>query len=168
MSHKNELALLRDHQLAKLRERTGKPVRLILPLACGVHDREFLGTFSRYSPDQKFKCESIEPVKKAPIIDRLKALLKGKRAETAPADDVLLDDVACPRCGTLDVWTLCYRCNSFVCNGRRAASGYYECRDSCGGRGTTKPLVTIDGASGGGSSSPIAIGHSSVKRLTKG
>jgi hypothetical protein len=60
MSHKSELALLREQQLAKLREATGSPERFTADFACARHDRAFRVTFARFSPAQRFRCESVD------------------------------------------------------------------------------------------------------------
>ena len=82
MSHKSELAIIREQQLAGLREATGTPERFVLDFACARHDRAFRVTFARFSPAQRFRCESIVKSEsgQATTIERLQGLLRPAEA----------------------------------------------------------------------------------------
>jgi hypothetical protein len=41
MSHKSELSIIREQQLARLRETTSTPERFVADFACALHDRAF-------------------------------------------------------------------------------------------------------------------------------
>jgi hypothetical protein len=60
MSHRSELSIIREEQLARLRETTGTPERFVADFACARHDRGFRVTFARFSPVQRFRCESVD------------------------------------------------------------------------------------------------------------
>ncbi len=60
MSQKSELTIIREQQLARLREATGTPERFVLDFACARHDRAFRVTFARFAPAQRFPCESVD------------------------------------------------------------------------------------------------------------
>jgi hypothetical protein len=63
MNHKSELAIIREQQLARLRESTGTPERFVVDFACARHDRAFRATFARFSPAQRFRRESRRQVR---------------------------------------------------------------------------------------------------------
>ena len=90
MSHKSELAIIREQQLARLREATGTPERFVLDFACARHDRAFRVTFARFSPAQRFRCESVDKSEsgQATTIARLQGLLRPAEALRVRTEDV--------------------------------------------------------------------------------
>ena len=100
MSHKSELAISREQQLARLREATGTPERFVLDFACARHDRAFRVTFARFSPAQRFRCESVDKSEsgQATTIERLQGLLRPAEALRVRTEDVDLSTVSCAWC----------------------------------------------------------------------
>jgi hypothetical protein len=161
MSHKSELTIIREQQLARLREATGTPERFVLDFACARHDRAFRATFARFSPAQRFRCESVDKSEsgQATTIERLQGLLRPADALRVRTEEVDLSSVSCAWCAAASGWTLCAKCKTLIC-GARSSGRLFTCRDSCGAKFQTAPLETLDAAWQGGSSARLAIGHS--------
>ncbi|WP_156964457.1 hypothetical protein [Methylocapsa aurea] len=159
MSHKSELAIKREKELARLREATGTPERFVLDFACARHDRAFRVTFARYSAAQRFRCESIDKTEShQSTIERLQGLLRPAEALRVRTEDVDVSTVSCAWCAADSGWTLCARCKTLVCGARKTGRSFI-CRDSCGGKFWTEPLEALDAARSG-SSARLAIGQS--------
>jgi hypothetical protein len=168
MNHKSELAILRNQQLAKLREQTGSPERFTLDFACAAHDRAFRVTFARLSTAERFRCESVDKSDpgKATALKRLHGLFRQAESKQFRADEVNLGSVACAWCAGPRRWTLCSQCKAFVC-GARSTGEWFTCRDSCGARFMTGPLETLEAAPQSGSTSnQRAIGRTGQSLLT--
>lgn len=167
MNPKSELAILRDQQLAKLREQTDRPERFTLNFACAEHDRTFRMTFARFSMTQRFRCESVDKseTRKATALEHLQALFRRGESVRVRSDDVDFASITCAWCAAHAQWTLCGRCKAFVC-GARSADGRFKCRDSCGAQFETAPLEVLDGAGNSGTGSQLAIGGASQRLLT--
>jgi hypothetical protein len=160
MSHKSELAIKREQQLARLREATDTPERFAVDFACALHDRAFRVTFARFSPSQRFRCESVdkdEP-RQATTMARLQGLLRPADALRVRSEEVDFSTVSCTWCAAASGWTLCARCKTMIC-GARSTGSYFTCRDSCGAKFQTAPLEALDAARSG-SSARLTIGHS--------
>ncbi|WGJ13868.1 hypothetical protein QEV83_14485 [Methylocapsa sp. D3K7] len=159
MSHKSELALLREQQLAKLREATGAPERFVVDFACALHDRAFRVTFARFSSAQRFRCESVDKTEshQATTMARLQGLLRPADALRVRTEEVDFSTVPCAWCADDSGWTLCDRCKMLVC-GARSSGSSFTCRVSCGARFQTARLDALDAARPG-SSTRLAIGH---------
>jgi hypothetical protein len=144
--HRNELALIRERQLAKVRQAAGKPERFSLRFACATHDREFQATFARLPPAERFTCETIERSEgKASALGRLHALFRPAETLSVPASEVDLSGVACAWCAGSNTWTRCDVCRAFVCQSR-SKPGYFVCRPSCGRQCETVPLTHLNAA----------------------
>ncbi len=165
MSHKSELAIIREQQLAGLREATGTPERFVLDFACARHDRAFRVTFARFSPAQRFRCESIVKSEsgQATTIERLQGLLRPAEALRVRTEDVDLSSVSCASCAAASGWTLCAKCKTLICGARSSGRSW----DSCGAHFQTAPLDALDAARSG-SSAQLAIGHSQTLLPGKG
>ncbi len=161
MNHKSELAIIREQQLAGLREATGTPERFVLDFACARHDRAFRVTFARFSPAQRFRCESVDKAEthQPTTMARLQGLLRPAEALRVRTEDVDLSTVSCAWCAAASGWTLCAKCKTLIC-GARSSGRLFTCRDSCGAQFQTAPLETLDAAWQGGSSAQLAIGQS--------
>ena len=161
MSHKSELAIIREQQLARLREATGTPERFVVDFACARHDRAFRVTFARFSPAQRFRCESVDKTEshQATTIARLQGLLRPAEALRVRTEEVDFSTVSCAWCAASSGWTLCANCKTMVC-GARSSGRSFTCRDSCGAQFQTAPLEALDAARQRGSSARLAIGHS--------
>lgn len=160
MTHKSELALLREQQLARLREATGTPERFTAEFACAKHDRAFRVTFARTSPAQRFRCESIDKneASQPTAAERLQRLLRPAEALRVRTEEVDLSTLSCAWCAAASGWTLCNRCKTLIC-GARSSGRSFTCRESCGAQFETVPLDALDAARPG-SSARLAIGHS--------
>jgi hypothetical protein len=168
MSHKSELVISREQQLARLRETTGTPERFVLDFACARHDRAFRVTFARFSAAQRFRCESVDKSEsgQATTIERLQGLLRPAEALRVRTEDVDLSSVSCAWCAAASGWTLCAKCKTLIC-GARSSGRSFTCRDSCGAHFQTAPLDALDAARSG-SSAQLAIGHSQTLLPGKG
>jgi len=159
MSHKSELAIIREQQLARLREATGTPERFVADFACARHDRTFRVTFARFSPAQRFRCESVDKIEShQATIARLQGLLRPAEALRVRTEEVDFSALSCAWCAASSGWTLCAQCKTLVC-GARSSGHSFTCRDSCGAHFQTAPLDALDAARSG-SSTRLAIGHS--------
>src|ERR1019366_6494814 len=109
MSHKSERALLRNQQLAKLREATGTPERFAVDFACARHDRAFRVTFARFSAAQRFRCESGDKSEshQSTTMARLQGLLRPAEALRVRSEDVDFSTMSCAWCMAASGWTLC-------------------------------------------------------------
>ena len=159
MSHKTELAIKREQQLAKLREATSTPERFVMDCACARHDRGFRVTFARFSAAQRFRCESVDKTEshQATTMARLQRLLRPAEALRVRSEEVDFSTVSCAWCAASSGWTLCGKCKTMVC-GARSIGRAFTCRDSCGAQFRTAPLDALDAARPG-SSARLAIGH---------
>lgn len=157
MSHKSELAIIREQQLARLRETTGTPERFVADFACARHDRSFRVTFARFSPTQRFRCESVDKAEsnQATTIERLQGLLRPAEVLRVRAEEVDFSTVTCAWCASASGWTLCANCKAMVC-GARSSGRSFACRDSCGTQSQTAPLEALDAARQGGTSARLA------------
>jgi hypothetical protein len=160
MSHKSERALLRNQQLAKLREATGTPERFAVDFACARHDRAFRVTYARFSAAQRFRCESVDKSEshQSTTMARLPGLLRPAEALRVRSEDVDFSTMSCAWCTAASGWTLCAKCKTMVC-GARSTGRSFTYRNSCGAKFQTAPLETLDAARSG-SSARLAIGHS--------
>ncbi|MGH6810809.1 MAG: hypothetical protein ACREDM_00190 [Methylocella sp.] len=158
MSHKSELSMIREQQLARLRETTGTPERFVADFACARHDRAFRVTFARFSPAQRFQCESIDKAElhQTTTMERLQGLLRPAEALRVRAEEVDFSSVSCAWCGDDSHWIRCGKCKAMVC-GARSSGRSFTCRDSCGARSQTVPLEALDAAREGGTSARLAI-----------
>ncbi len=168
MSHKSELALLREQKLAKLREATGSPERFMADFACAKHDRAFRVTFAGFSAAQRFRCENVDKAEshQATTMARLQGLLRPAEALRVRTEEVDFAAVPCAWCAASSGWTLCAQCKTLVC-GARSSGHSFTCRDSCGAHFQTAPLDTLDAARAG-SSARLAIGRSQTLLPGKG
>ena len=119
MSHKSELAIQREQQLARLREATGTPERFVVDFACARHDRAFRVTFARFSAAQRFRCESVDKTEShQTTMERLQGLLRPAEALRVRTEEVDFSTVSCAWCAAASGWTLCARCKTLVCGAR--------------------------------------------------
>jgi hypothetical protein len=163
-THKNELAIVREQQLAALRTKAGKPERLTLRFACAAQDIEFQVTFARLPPAARFTCETIDPSKgRTSPLARLQGLFRPAETFTVPAAEMDLRSVACA-CARPVHWILCNHCGAFVCNSRSDGATFI-CRRTCGGRGETVPLRHVNGAKNGGTEGLTALPRAQTTRL---
>lgn len=169
MSHKSELSIIREQQLARLRETTGTPERFVVDFACARHDRAFRVTFARFSPAQRFRCESVDNAEsnQATTMERLQGLLRPAEALRVRAEEVDFSSVSCAWCADDSGWTLCSKCKTMVC-GARSSGRSFTCRNSCGAQFETKPLDVLDAARQGGPDARLAIGRSQTLLPGKG
>ena len=102
MSHKSELAILRQQQLAKVREATGTPERFVADFACALHDRAFRVTFARFSSAQRFRCESVDKTEshQATTLARLQGFLRPADALRVRTEEVDFSTFPAPGAGT--------------------------------------------------------------------
>jgi hypothetical protein len=159
MSHKSELAILRQQQLAKVREATGTPERFVADFACALHDRAFRVTFARFSSAQRFRCESVDKTEshQATTLARLQGFLRPADALRVRTEEVDFSTVPCAWCADDTRWTLCDRCKMLVC-GARSSGHSFSCRDSCAAQFQTARHDALDAARAG-SSTRLAIEH---------
>lgn len=169
MSHKSDLSLLRQQQLAKLREATNSPERFVAEFACAEHDRAFRVTFARFSPAQRFRCESVDKTepRTATALERLQGIFRPAEALRIRTKEVDFSNLSCAWCGAPLDWTLCADCKTLVC-GVRSSGQTFTCRDSCGAQFRTKTLETLNAARPGGTSGQLLIGRSQRMLLGKG
>jgi hypothetical protein len=77
MTRKNELALIRERQLAELRAASGKTERFTLDCACAESDRAFQVTFARAPGARRFTCATVEKQERpSSTLDRLQGLFR--------------------------------------------------------------------------------------------
>jgi hypothetical protein len=169
MSHKSELAIIREQQLAGLRKATGTPERFVLDFACARHDRAFRVTLARFSPAQRFRCESVDKSEsvQATTMARLQGLLRPAEALRVRTEDVDVSTVSCAWCAAASGWTLCAKCKTLIC-GARSTGRSFTCRDSCGAQFQTAPLDALDAARQGATATQLAIGHGQTLLPGKG
>jgi hypothetical protein len=166
VSHKSELEVLRDQQLARLREDTNRPERFTLDFACARHDRDFRVTFTRLPPASVFRCERVDKgdTKWTSVIGRLQGIFAMSEPMRLRSDEVDFSSVSCAWCGINSGWTRCGRCNVFVCDAR-SVQGTFSCRASCGARFETEPLKGLDAVRDAATGGQPAIGRTAQGRL---
>jgi len=136
-----------EKKLAALRVATGRTERFISLCACAVHDRPFAVVYERSDPARPF---TISGIYRDGAGDAAASWSAHKSAsKTLPASAVDMTGWRCPHCQNSARTVACGKCGTTVCSGRtRSYPGtaeVFECRTSCGARGTLKDAESIKG-----------------------
>lgn len=136
-----------ENKLAALRVATGRPERFISLCACALHDRPFAVVYER--------CDAARPFTIAGIYrdgegnDAVSGAARVSGSKALPASAVNTTGWRCPHCQAGGRNIACQNCGTTVCGGRtRAYHGtaeVFECRSSCGARGTLQDAESVKG-----------------------
>lgn len=136
-----------EKKLAALRVATGRSERFISLCACAVHDRRFSVVYERSDPERPFTIAGIHSEGEVDAAASGSASMNGSK--TLPVSDVDMTGWRCPYCQDNDRTVACGKCGTTVCSGRTRSypgtADIFECRASCGARGTLQDAETIKG-----------------------
>lgn len=136
-----------EKKLAALRVATGRPERFISLCACAVHDKPFAVVYERSDPARPFTISGIYRDGEGDAAASWSAHMSASK--TLPASAVDTTGWRCPHCRDSSRDIACQKCGTTVCGGRtRSYPGtaeVFECRTSCGARGTLKDAESIKG-----------------------
>lgn len=136
-----------EKKLAALRVATGRSERFISLCACAVHDRRFTVVYERSDAERPFTIAGIHREGEGEVAASGSASTNGNK--TLPVSAVDMTGWRCPYCQNSSRTVACGKCGTTVCSGRtRSYPGtaeIFECRASCGARGTMHDAETIRG-----------------------
>ena len=135
-----------NKKLGALRSALGRPERLVSRCACAIHDKLFSVVYERTDAARPFTIAGTFKVDE----DDCKGSMSGAaRSRAVAASEVDMTGWRCVYCADDRHIVACGQCGATVCGGRtRAYPGtgeIFECRKSCGARGTLEPLETVNG-----------------------
>lgn len=141
-----------ERKLGALRVATGRPDRFVSLCACAVHDRPFTVMYERTDPAKPFVITGIYKAGEDGGGAEMPA--RAGRSRTLAASEIDTTGWRCPHCERKGINIACGKCGTTICGGRsKAGPGMervFECRASCGERGTLEDLKTISGAEAAG------------------
>lgn len=136
-----------EKKLGALRVATGRPERFISLCACALHDKPFAVVYERSDPTRRFTIAGIYKDGEGHETTSWSAHMSG--IKTLPVSDIDTTGWRCPHCQYNGRSIACDKCGTTVCGGRtRAYHGtaeVFECRESCGARGTLQDARSIKG-----------------------
>ena len=141
-----------EKKLGAMRVATGRPDRFVSLCACAVHDRPFTVVYERTDPAKPFVMTGI--YKAGDGVGGADAPAREARSRTLAASEFDTSGWRCPHCDSRGLNVACGKCGATVCGGRSNAGHgmehVFECRASCGARGTLEDAQTIRGAEAAG------------------
>ena len=141
-----------EKKLGAMRVATGRPDRFVSLCACAVHDRPFTVVYERTDPARPFLMTGIYKAGEGGGGADMPA--RAGRSRTLAASEINTSGWRCPHCESNGLNIACGKCGSTICGGRlKAGHGMervFECRSSCGARGTLEDAQTISGAEAAG------------------
>lgn len=143
-------------KLAALRKATGRPERFVSACACALHDRPFTVVYERIDTTKPFTIAAIHAFTAQGSGDiRQKGVsLFGTRPlqKSVSATEIDMTGWRCPHCGCAAHVVACKSCGTTICGGRtvRGPGGedVFNCRPSCGARGTLTDASVVHGVDG--------------------
>ena len=136
-----------EKKLGALRVATGRPERFISLCACALHDRPFAVVYERSDAARPFTITGI--YRDGEGKDAASGAARVSGSKTLPASAVDTTGWRCPHCQAGGRNIACQNCGATVCGGRtRAYHGtaeVFECRSSCGARGTLQDAKSVKG-----------------------
>ena len=135
-------------KLSALRLATGRPERFVSLCACAIHDKAFQVVYERCEADRPFVIAGI--YKDGEGGDDAREAARLRSSKTLPASSIDTTGWRCPHCEDKGGRSIaCDKCGTTVCGGRTRAypgtADVFECRSSCGRRGTLKEAELIKG-----------------------
>lgn len=133
-----------------LRIAAAQPERFVSRCACALHDEAFFVVYERNFGAGRFVIAGITKGHEGGDAGNASSLtIRGKEVAASEVDTT---GWRCPHCSAGGLIVGCSACGMTICGGRtRTAPGaerVFECRPSCGARGTLHPAQTIRGAVG--------------------
>jgi hypothetical protein len=149
-------------KLGALRKATGRPERFLSHCACALHDRPFVVVYERTNPAKPFTIAGIyKDGAKANLDtgkDCLHALPVAGHRRSVPASEIDTAGWRCPHCGCAARVIACDSCGTTICGGRMVRApgidDVFNCRPSCGARGTLTDAAVIHGSDGARKAAP--------------
>lgn len=135
-----------DRKMARLRQSTGTPEKFVLSCACALHDKPFIAAMERFDSRQPYKVAAIVSVKQS----ESGAFAGALRVKNIPVEMADTSNWKCLWCGNRD-FIVCHDCDAIVCGAKKWREDgleWFECRDSCGARGSLQPLHEVRGHEG--------------------
>lgn len=136
-----------EKKLGALRVATGRAERFISLCACAIHDKPFAVVYERSDPTRPFTIAGIYKDGEGHETTSWSAHMSG--IKTLPASAIDTSGWRCPHCQASGRIIACQSCGTTVCSGRtRAYHGtaeVFECRASCGARGTVRDAESVNG-----------------------
>lgn len=134
-----------DKKLGALRAATGRPERFVTRCACAIHDKGFVVVYARTDPARPFIIIGIYKDGEGDAGGAAGAL----RSRAVAHADVDSTGWRCPYCGMEGLHIQCTGCHTIVCSGKTrrypGTSDIFECRASCGCRGTLEATASLKG-----------------------
>lgn len=134
-------------KLAALRAATGRTERFVSLCACAVHDRPFAVMYERSDPRELFVITGIYRDGEGDADMRGSA--SSARRKEVSAREIDATGWRCPHCAAEDLNVVCGNCGLTVCGGRtktyHGMAPVFNCRASCGSRGTLEDAQSING-----------------------
>ena len=141
-----------EKKLGAMRLATGRPERFVSLCACAVHDLPFTVVYERTDPAKPFVMTGIYKAGEGGA--GADAPARAARRKTLAASEIDTSGWRCPHCESKGLNVACGKCGTTICGGRsKAGHGMervFECRTSCGARGTLEDAQTISGAEAAG------------------
>lgn len=136
-----------EKKLGALRVATGRAERFISLCACALHDKPFAVVYERSDLTRRFTIAGIYKDGEGQDTTSWSAHMSGMK--TLPVSAVDTTGWRCPHCQYSGRSIACQNCGTTVCGGRtRAYHGtaeVFECRSSCGARGTLQDAESVKG-----------------------
>ena len=141
-----------EKKLGAMRVATGRPDRFVSLCACAVHDQPFTVVYERTDPAKRFVMAGI--YKAGDGGGGADTSARAARSRTLAASEIDTSGWRCPHCESKGLNVACGKCGTTVCGGRskvgHGMEHVFECRASCGARGTLEDAQTIRGAEAAG------------------
>lgn len=149
-------------KLAALRKATGRPERFVSACACALHDRPFTVVYERTDPTKPFTLAQIHagsPQESGNAGNEGTGLFGFRQTrKSVAAADIDMTGWRCPHCGCADHVVACQSCGTTVCGGRTVRGpgpeDVFNCRPSCGARGTLMEASVVHGVDGAHKAAP--------------
>lgn len=143
-------------KLGALRKATGRPERFVSHCACALHDRPFVVVYERTDPAKPFTIAGIYQDRAEANVDTGKdsvpALPGAGHRRSVSAAEIDTAGWRCPHCGCAARVIACESCGTTICGGRTVRGpgmdDVFNCRPSCGARGTLTDAAVIHGRDG--------------------
>lgn len=155
-------------KLAALRKATGRPERFVSACVCALHDRPFTVVYERIDTTKPFTIAAIHAgtAQGSGNVGKEGAGLFGlvTPRRSVPAAEIDMTGWRCPHCGCAAHVVACQSCGTTICGGRTVRGpgmdAVFNCRRSCGARGTLIDAAVVHGVDGVRKSSPHLRGPS--------
>lgn len=143
-------------KLAALRKATGRPERFVSECMCALHDQPFTVVYERIDTAKPFTISGIHAGSAQGSCNVGKegtGLFSFRQArKSVAAADIDMTGWLCPHCGCADHVVACQSCGTTVCGGRtvrgHGREDVFNCRPSCGARGTLMDASIVHGVDG--------------------